>query len=569
MKTILQSLWQAYKISPDGTHHIIGKKPAYKTRFLHVLKFHHPGIAPVLDGRGAYHIDPLGQPIYSQRYTRTFGFYCELAAINDEGEWFHIFPNGSFVYKNRYAWCGNFQENFCAVRDQSGFSFHIDVMGARPYSQRYSYVGDFHDDAAVVQTNDGLHFHINPTGKRIHPYEFIDLDVYHKGFARAKNSQGWFHIDRSGHPIYQEKYASVEPFYNGFARVETKWGEILLIDEQGKVIKKVRAARQDPFHDVSGDLVSYWKFFTLKAAQDLHLFDYLPNTLPILADKTGLSLLMAEKILMGLQEMDYVRLSKDVWNLTTTGEFLTSSHPFSLKNAQNLWMMEHFNSWHELLYSLKHKQCAFEKYYQARWFDFLDKDLKKRELYHQALSQYAKRDYANLGDKFDFSIYQSIADIGGSTGTTLEILINKYPHLDGHLIDLPSVIDQITLPDSLTNKIDLHPCDFFKTWPHFKVDVAIMCRVLHDWSNKNALHILKQTCNLLKNASSRLFIIENILDKNTGSGALLNLNMLVMTGGQERTFNEFNSLFKEAGFSIDSKASLNIVSSILVLKPLK
>ena len=568
MKAVEKLNWQAYKVSPDETHHIIGRTPVYKKRFLHVLKFHDPGIAPVLDKTGSYHIDPLGQSIYSQRYTRTFGFYCGRAAINSKGEWFHILSDGSHLYRNRYNWCGNFQENFCPVRDHSGF-FHIDVTGARLYPQHYSYVGDFHDGASVVQTEEGLHFHINPRGEHIHSNSFLDLDVYHKGFAKAKNSQGWFHIDRSGQPIYQEKYALIEPFYNGLARVETNWGEILLIDERGEVIKQIRAATKDPFHNVSGDLVSYWRLFTLKTAQDLKLFDYLPTTLPIIADKTGLNPSMAEKILLGLKEINYVSQSKEVWSLTNTGEFLTTSHLFSLKDAQNLWMMEHFNSWHELLDSLKNQQCAFEKRYRDRWFDFLDKDPEKRKLYHQALSRYAKRDYSELGKKINFSSYQTIADIGGSTGAVLEILLNKYPHLNGHLLDLPTVIDQITVQESLRKKIDLHPCDFFKTWPNLKVDAAILCRVIHDWSSEAALYILKQAHTLLKNAASRLFVIENILNKDSGNGALLNLNMLVMTGGQERTFDEFNFLFEKAGFSIESKVTLNTVSSIFVLKPLK
>ena len=67
MKALMKLNWQAYKISPDETHHIVGRKPVYKKRFTRVLKFHYPGIAPVLDETGAYHIDPVGQPIYSQR----------------------------------------------------------------------------------------------------------------------------------------------------------------------------------------------------------------------------------------------------------------------------------------------------------------------------------------------------------------------------------------------------------------------------------------------------------------------------------------------------------------------
>lgn len=567
MKVLKTSNWQTYKIAPDGTHHILGESPAYQKRFAQVLKFHSPGIAPVSDETGSYHIDPLGQPLYTRRYSRTFGFYNGRAAIDDNGQWFHILTNGCPFYKNRYQWCGNFQENLCSVKDLSGAFYHIDEEGARIYPQSYSYVGDFHDGSAVVQTDEGLHFHIDPVGNRLYRYEYMDLDVFHKGFARAKDSQGWFHIDRSGQPVYDEKYAQIEPFYNGVARVETKFGELLLIDEQGKTIQTIREKVEDPFHKVSGELVSYWKLFTLKTAQDLNLFEQLPNTLPIIAQRTSLLEAMAEKILLGLKEMQYVVESRGRWELTTAGEFLTASHPFSLRDAQNLWMMEHFSSWEQLSFSLQTSQSAFEKCYETPWFNYLDKNPKKREHYHQALSQYALRDYEDLGSKIDFSNHHRVGDIGGSTGTLLEILNEKYPHLEGHLLDLPSVIAQI--PNSQKKKLDLHPLNFFETWPELELDGAILSRIIHDWPDEKAIHILKQARHLLKNASSRLYVIENILDKATGSGALLNLNMLVMTGGKERTLSEFHSLFDEGGFVLEHSTPLNCVSSIFVLKPLK
>lgn len=568
MKTTQERNCLDYQVSPDETHHLIGKTPAYTKRFFHVLKFHPPGVASVLDETGAYHINSLGEPIYSQRYTCTFGFYFECAAVSRQGEWFHILLDGAPLYSQRYQWCGNFQEAFCAVRDKLGF-FHIDLTGKRPYPERYAYVGDFHDGAAVVQTEEGAQFHINPRGEPIHPYRFLDLDVYHKGFARAKDSEGWFHIDRLGRPIYREKYACIEPFYNGIARVETHWGALVLINQEGKVVQEIRKQTEDPFHRVSRDLVSYWKLFTLKTSQDLNLFDLLPSTLSLISDQTGLSSSTVEKILLALKEMHYVKESKEGWDVTNTGQLLTSSHPFSLKEAQDLWMMEHFTSWHGLLEALKKGQCAFERLYQIKWFDFLNQHPQKQALYHRALSQYAKRDYGEIVKRINCSSYQSLADIGGSTGTVLERFLTQYQHLHGHLLDLPTVIDQIKIEESVRRRVHLHPCDFFKRWPDLKVDAALLCRVIHDWDNKRALHILKQVWTLLKSSTSRLFVIESILDRETGKGGLLNLNMLVMTGGQERTFDAFSFLFKEAGFSIEFQEPLNEVSSIFALRPLK
>ena len=557
--------WEMSQVSQDETHHLLDEKPIYLKRFFHVLPFHAPGLAPVLDATGAYHIDLTGKAMYPERYTRTFGFYFRRASVNHLEKWWHIFPDGARVYRDVYEWCGNFQDNVCAVRDDRGF-FHIDGAGNRLYPETYRYVGDFHDGIAVVQTEGGLHTHIDLKGQKVHSHFFLDLDMYHKGYARAKNNEGWLHINRSGLPLYQERYSCVEPFYNGLARVETMWGEILRINERGIVLEILRRGTIDPFHEVSKDLVSYWKLFTLKAAQDYNLFDLLPSSLAKIASQTTLSPLMVEALLLALKEIGYLRESKLVWSLTTLGAFLSSDHSFSLKEAQILWMGEHFNSWNGLSDFFKTGAPPFENQYQMPWFDFLARHPDKERQYHQAISQYAKWDYRELAQKIDCSSAASVADIGGSTGAALNILMDAYPQLEGHLIDLPSVIDQIQTP--LRKQLHVYRCDFFGKWPKLKVDVALLCRVIHDWENKQATHILKQAHTLLKNRTSRLLVIENILDKHTGKGALLNLNMRVMTGGQERTLETFCCLFEQAGFFLDSHMPLHASTSIFVLRPL-
>ena len=84
--------WTTYTISPDATHHIAGERAAYSARFWEVLKFHAPGLAPVLDGSGAYHVTPDGAAAYSARFVRTFGFYDGRAAVESQDGWLHILP---------------------------------------------------------------------------------------------------------------------------------------------------------------------------------------------------------------------------------------------------------------------------------------------------------------------------------------------------------------------------------------------------------------------------------------------------------------------------------------------
>ena len=119
--------WKDIKTSTDNTHFLANGKPIFDKHFTEVLKFHEPGIAPVKDETGSYHIDILGNELYKERYDRTFGFYCNRAAVIDNNCWFHIDEFGKRSYSDSYEWTGNFQENLCTVRDKAVSYTHLDV----------------------------------------------------------------------------------------------------------------------------------------------------------------------------------------------------------------------------------------------------------------------------------------------------------------------------------------------------------------------------------------------------------------------------------------------------------
>jgi hypothetical protein len=231
--------WQEIKVSKDNTHFQFDDKPIFGKTFNEVLKFHAPGIAPVEDNSGAYHIDKDGTELYPERYKRTFGFYNKRAAVISEKGWFHIDEKGIRTYPEFYCWAGNFQEDVCSVRDTHNNYFHIDLKGNRIYEENYLYAGDFKEDLACVKQQNGNFKHINKTGNFIYNKEFSDLGVFHKNYATAKDDKGWFHIDKKGIPLYEEKYLITEPFYNGFALVTNFNNEKSIIDEKGNIILKI------------------------------------------------------------------------------------------------------------------------------------------------------------------------------------------------------------------------------------------------------------------------------------------------------------------------------------------
>ena len=238
--------WRSLRASPEGTHHVWRGRPAYSERFDAVLAYHAPGLAPVRVGGEAWHVDPAGRAAYPRRFRQTFGFYEGRAAVESDDGWHHVLPDGTDLYAERYAWCGNYQEGRVTVRRDDRRYRHLDIHGAPAYTETWRYAGDFREGVAVVQGDDGLSTHVDPKGRRLHGRWFLDLDVYHKGFARARDTRGWTHVDRSGLPLYERRFVMVEPFYNGQARVEQTGGALEVIDESGQTLVVLRETVEEP-----------------------------------------------------------------------------------------------------------------------------------------------------------------------------------------------------------------------------------------------------------------------------------------------------------------------------------
>lgn len=238
--------WRELRVSACGSHHLHGDAPAYEARFDEVLKFHAPGLAPVRRGQRGWHVDVHGQPAYERRFRRTFGYYEGLAAVLADDGWHHIDAHGDDAYPQRYDWCGNFQGGRCPVRERGGSYLHLDRSGQPAYAERWRYAGDFRDGVGVVQASDGRSTHIDVNGQLLHGRWFADLDVFHKGFARARDERGWVHVDRRGEAAYTRRFAAIEPFYNGQARVERFDEGLEVIDERGRQAVELRAVGPGP-----------------------------------------------------------------------------------------------------------------------------------------------------------------------------------------------------------------------------------------------------------------------------------------------------------------------------------
>ena len=556
--------WRDSKSAPDGTHHVNvhDGQVLYGKRFHEVLKFHAPGLAPVLDDSGAYHITPDGNPAYESRHVRTFGFYEGRSAVHSADGWFHILTDGSPLYAERYAWCGNFQDGRCPVRLLDERYSHIDEEGRPAYSERHRYAGDFKDGFAVVQRDDGRHSHIDQSGALLHGRWFLDLDVFHKNFARARDEQGWHHVDIKGQPLYQGRYRNVEPFYNGQARVEGTDGSLSVIGERGETLVELRGPLRSPLEELSGDMVGMWKTQAIRAAVELGVFESLPASAQYIERSLELSDSVGIRLMRALTELGLVRRDEGgAYHATEKGALLQLSHPLSLADAAPLWGGETYAVWAEAVYSLRTRRSAFRKLYGQNLFEHLQDRPEQLRSSHRAFASYARHDYQSLATACDLGIHDHILDAGGGTGELAFALLRTYPNLAATVMDLPEVIRQASPPNNLRGRCQFVAGNFFGQWP-VSSHAVVLARVLHDWPDQDALRILARAREAMPTGGT-LYAVEMVLDDHTGTGGLLDLNMLIVAGGAERTEEQFKHLLDRAGFELIDVVPTPPVSSVI------
>ena len=563
----MKDRWRKYEISEDASHHVYQGCPAYPSRFHEVLKFHEPGLAPVRDTSGAYHISPDGRPAYALRHIRTFGFYEGIAAVHSEEGWFHILPDGSPMYGERYAWCGNFQESRCAVRLPGGGYIHIEDDGTPAYGERYRYAGDFKDGYAVVQREDGKHTHIDRSGNPLHGRWFQNLDVFHKRYARACDPSGWHHVDMTGEPLYRKRFKNVEPFYNGQARVERLDGSRSVINESGQTLLELRRPSQSHLEVLSGDMVGLWRTQTIHSAVELGVFELLPASAAEVERQARLHRSIGTRLMRALMELGLVwRDTEGSYYPTERGSLLTRKHPLSLADVARHWGRESYEAWAKAARSLRTGESALERLHGENFFDWMRDRPADLQAYHSAMSTYARHDYRDLADSVEFTAHDSILDAGGGTGELAFALLRSCPGLVATVMDRAEVVEGVRPPADLEGRCRFIKGDLFQKWP-VTSDAVILARVVHDWPDSDALRILRRAREAMPKDGT-LYVVEMALDEETGQGGMLDLNMLVMTQGAERTEEQFRDILREAGFGLLGVTETSSVSSVLMARAL-
>jgi hypothetical protein len=252
--------------------------------------------------------------------------------------------------------------------------------------------------------------------------------------------------------------------------------------------------------------------------------------------------------------------------LTPLAQCLRSDLPGSQHALAIMCGEEHYRAWGELLYSVQTGQTAFDKLYGMPVFDFLSRHPEQAKIFDAAMVGVHGRETAALIEAYDLSGITVLADIGGGNGSLLTGVLQKYPALRGILYDLPAVAQRAKAnlqSAGLAERCQVIGGSFFESVPS-GADAYLMRHIIHDWDDAKATTILRNVHRAI-GKEGRLLVVEDVIPPGNepSFGKLLDLTMLVVPGGKERTEDEYRALYKAGGFDltriVPTKAGVSVI----------
>jgi hypothetical protein len=229
----------------------------------------------------------------------------------------------------------------------------------------------------------------------------------------------------------------------------------------------------------------------------------------------------------------------------------------------------HNGAYANLMHSTRTGETGFARAHGAELFDFTQRDDEFRGVFNAAMTSNSRREAQAVAEAYDFSQLGTLADVGGGLGLLLSRVLQNTPGLRGVLFDLPHVVEKAgeTFESAgLADRVTIQGGSFFDAIP-VQADAYMMKYILHDWEDERARTIL-ENCVTSMGPGGRVLVIDHVLRETDDAdiGKLMDIEMLLMAGGHERTRSQFEELFATAGLKVTrvlpTAATLSIVEGV-------
>jgi hypothetical protein len=308
----------------------------------------------------------------------------------------------------------------------------------------------------------------------------------------------------------------------------------------------------DPGQTLLGLTTAYWVSRCLHVAAELGVADRLhdePQSAETLAATLGVQAQPLMRVLRCLANHGVFAVEDDLIAHNAASRMLATDARPSLRSlVRMMGLRAHWDAYGELETSVRTGEPGFRAATGGGLFDYLTKHADHARVFDEAMTGKSLGQIGGVLAAYDFSGFKTIGDIGGGAGHLLAAVLQTAPEAQGVLFDLPQVAERAA--EAPHPRIRYVGGDFFND--ELPVcDAYLMMTVLHDWSDAEAAQILAQ----IRRAAppgAKMLLIEAVIGLNPGFdfGKDLDIEMLVMTTGRERTAEEWTRVLAEGGWRL-------------------
>ena len=323
-----------------------------------------------------------------------------------------------------------------------------------------------------------------------------------------------------------------------------------------------------PQETMLGLIGGFWIARSIYLAAKLGIADYFEDApIPILelatkteSDPQSLYRLMRALASVGI----FTEVDDRCFALTPLATILQTDIPGSLRHFIITQMgYDHSLSWIDGAASIKTGEIAFDAATGMSVWEYYERHADEGINFAKAMSNFGSLTAQAIVASYDFSQFKQIVDVGGAQGSLVSTILQKHPMLTGIVFDLPEVIANTHLEGM---NIQLVAGDFFNSVPSGG-DAYLLRFIIHDWNEEKAATILRN-CHQAMPDNGKLLLCEAIIPAGSEPSPVhfMDLVMLLVTGGRERTEAEYRSLLRSNGFEltrvIPTPSLLSIIEAI-------
>ena len=297
-----------------------------------------------------------------------------------------------------------------------------------------------------------------------------------------------------------------------------------------------------------------------------------PKTIADLATRTKTHAPSLYRVLRTLAAVDvFAEQADGRFALTPMGEYLRTGVKGSLRGiADSCGSDFQWRPWGRLLESVQTGRTAFDSVFGEPVFDYLGKHPDESAVFNEGMTGFTSNIAPAVAEAYNFAAFKTIVDVGGGHGVLLNTILQAYPAVNGIVFDAPHVVvgaEDAIRQAGLNGRCRAVGGDFFQSVPAGG-DAYLMKHIIHDWPDDRATTILRN-CRKGVNAGGKLLLVELVLKpaNEPDMGKIIDLEMLVVASGKERTEAEYRALLAGAGWRLTRVVPTKSPTQIVEAEP--